>query len=166
MGITAVNVNALPDLRKTIAALTKPALLESLARRMGAAAIKQLADEYRESRDPYGEKWAPVFRNRKRDRDARKGRDSGGRFRSKADKPLIDTGRMRAASIASSANHSSGASVRLMIPVEYASYHQHGTARMQRRQILPEDATGGLGPRWSRAFNAEAKRLLAEIAGK
>lgn len=136
-----------------------------LANRLGATAVKLLAYEFRFSRDPYGDNWAPVLRSRRRDRMARARRRAQGRP-VKADKPLVDTGRLRAAATVSSANRSGGKTVRVIIPVEYASYHQNGTRRIRRRQIVPSDSTGGLGPIWSAALKKEAAKVLRERLGK
>lgn len=159
MGIVAINPRAFEDLQRRVDALSRNRLAPALAKRMGAAAIKEIADEFRESRDPYGQAWKPVQRNRTRDKRARA---KNGR----SDKPLIDTGRLRAAATAPSANQSSGTVVRVLIPVEYASYHQEGTRRIARRQILPSADRGGLGPRWTAAMNREAAKLLQEYFGK
>lgn len=159
MGITAVNLAAFRDLQRRVDALASNRLADALSKRMGAAAIKELADQFRESRDPYGDQWAPVNRTRGRDRRAKK-------KNARPDKPLIDTGRLRAAAVSQQANQSGAGVVRVVIPVAYASYHQEGTSRIRRRQMLPSADRGGLGPRWTAAFNQEAARLLREHFGK
>lgn len=155
MGLTMRNPRAFLDLRRRLR--DAPKLVPLLAQRVVATLMKEVADEFRESRDPYGNPWAPVVRNRGRDRRARAGRQRRG-LGARSDKPLIDTGRMRASVSA----RAEGSHVRISIPVSYASYHQYGTRTIQRRQILPEDRTGGLGPRWSRAVDREAVKLLKE----
>jgi phage gpG-like protein len=158
MPILVRNLQAFVDFQKRVAGAG--ALLPEIARRVGAAFVKQVADEFRESRDPYGNPWAPVYRNRARDRRARARRLAAGKA-IRADKPLIDTGRLRASVVA----RTEGSEVRIALPVEYASYHQTGTRKMVRRQILPEADTGGLGPRWTMAANKEISAVLLKHFG-
>jgi phage gpG-like protein len=139
---------ALEDLQARIRAVTQPGFKEAVARRLTGTAIKLLADEFRKSQNPYGAPWKPPKH--------RKG------------KPLLDTGRLRAASVGQTASSASGAVVRVVIPVEYASFLQDGTRFMERRQIVP-DRAGGLGPIWTAAFRKEIelsfKQRLAPGSG-
>jgi hypothetical protein len=160
MAVVRGDWGALADLQQRIREVTNPRFREEVAHRLAGTAIKMLADEFRQSRDPYGNPWKPVFRNRARDRRARGRRAAAGRP-ARSDKPLIDTGRLRAAATASGVDTSSGSTVRISIPVEYASYHQDGTRHMARRQIVP-DAAGGLGPIWGDAFRKEIEKKLRE----
>lgn len=153
-----VNVAALRDLESRLQEVERGRWLEELGTRMAVAFMKEVADEFRESRDPYGKPWKPVFRNRRRDRRARERRAARGQPL-RADKPLIDTGRMRASVIARAV----GSEVRVAIAVDYASYHQHGTPTIARRQILPELDTGGLGPRWALAARRETDMVLTKM---
>jgi len=156
------------------------AVMSRAAQRMGATAMKLVADEFRASKDPYGNPWAPLKR--------RKG------------KPLIDTGRMRSAVVA----QPSGTTIRIVIGTNYAAYHQHGArahgrrggaipqnrrgefmskrkaaiagGRRQkvaifgpythtgipRRQMLPEVETGGLGPVWYAAFRRDIDDVVTK----
>jgi hypothetical protein len=132
---------------------TVPQAMPKLAERVGVALVKQVMDEFRESRDPYGNAWAPVERNRKRDRRARNRRISKG-LAVKSDKPLLDTGRLRG----SMGFAVAGTRVRVFLSASYASYHDKGTRRIKRRQILPSD--GRLGERWEKAITVEANRFL------
>lgn len=125
---------ALADLQRRIQEVKSPAFSAAVARRLTGTAIKLLADEFRGSRDPYGRPWKPL--------------------KYRVGKPLLDTGRLRAAAVGQQANQASGALVRVVIPVSYASYHQDGTRRIPRRQIVP-DRAGGLGPIWTAAFRKE-----------
>jgi hypothetical protein len=138
---------------------------EMVAKRVGVALMKQVMDEFRESRDPYGKAWAPVFRRRKKDRAARNRRyaklsAAGKSLSLAADKPLMDTGRLRA----STGFAVSGTSVRVFLSADYASYHDKGTRRIKRRQILP--SPGNLGAKWSAAVEKEAKRGVSEHFGE
>lgn len=134
---------------------TVPRAMPKIAERVGVALVKQVMDEFRESRDPYDKPWAPVFRNRKRDRAARNRRIAR-RQPVKADKPLLDTGRLRG----STGYSVSGSQVRVFLTADYASYHDKGTRRIKRRQILPSE--GALPPRWEKAVAKEATRTLDE----
>jgi phage gpG-like protein len=161
-------------LRRRVESVTRAGMVNDLAAVLGVTAMKQVADSFRESRDPYGHAWAPL--------KYRKG------------KPLLDTGRM-AASVNS---HVVDKGVRISIPVKQAAIHQNGgqvaphsrirgrtlwrnpkTGRLvarntklrlvhesqakaatfgngitiPRRQMLPERDTGALGPIWARALN-------------
>lgn len=159
MGLVVRNLREFEQFRSKVA--EAPYLIPVLAKRIGAAFVKQVADEFKESRDPYGNAWAPVMRDRLKDRRARARRVKQGKA-PKADKPLIDTGRLRASVVA----RTDGGTVRIALPVEYASYHQYGTRSIKRRQILPESDTGGLGPRWSTAASKEATAVLNEHFAK
>ena len=159
MGLVVRNLREFEQFRAKVA--EAPYLIPILAKRIGAAFVKEVADEFKESRDPYGNAWAPVVRNRLKDRRARARRAKAGKA-ARSDKPLIDTGRLRGSVVA----RTSGGQVRIALPVEYASYHQYGTRVIKRRQILPESDTGGLGPRWSAAASKEAIAVLNEHFAK
>lgn len=143
---------ALGALQHRLDEAKRAGLIQEAAKVIGAAAYKLVADEFKESRAPDGAPWAPVQRNRKRDRAARGRRAASGRT-VRGDKPLIDTGRLRG----SLANHTAGSTVRLSLPVVYAPFHQFGTRRMVQRQILP---TGQLPPHWSSLFEKETMKLV------
>jgi phage gpG-like protein len=158
VGVHAVDMKSFRQFQRRLDTLASGSNLPGVAERLAAVTVKLVADEFRESRNPYGEPWAPVARNRPRDQRARA---RGGARAKRGDKPLVDTGVMRG----SVAARVTGTQIRVMIPVEYASYHQTGTRNMVRRQMLPDGATGGLGPIWTAALNREAGRILSEQAG-
>jgi len=157
----AGDFSALRDLR----ARTTPTQMQKLtaiaAQRMGATAMKLVADEFRGSMDPYGRPWLPLA--------WRKG------------KPLLDTGRMRSATVVAA----NGPTIQITIGTTYAKYHQDGartrkpnpdrrgrirksSARVgsiPRRQMLPEESTGGLGFTWYRAFSRDVKAVVAKALG-
>jgi phage gpG-like protein len=160
MGLTIRNLRALEHIRERVERV-RPDLLPLVARRVAAGFMKEVADEFRRSRDPYGNPWAPVNRSRGKDRRARARRLAAGKP-VKADKPLVDTGRLRGSVVARAV----GTEVRIALPVEYASYHQYGTRRIKRRQILPEADTGGLPPRWIGIATKEALAVLDEHFSK
>lgn len=160
MALVKSSFAALEGLQRRVGELVGPRFREELAMRLAGTAVKLLADEFNESRDPYGQPWKPVYRRRRRDRMARARRASRG-LPQRADKPLVDTGRLRASAVA----RPSGTTVRVLLPVEYASYHQDGTPHIARRQIVP-DAAGGMGAIWSEAFRKEIERKVTETMGK
>jgi phage gpG-like protein len=167
MGVT-VNVAEWDAVKRSMQRASQGAFLAQLAARMAATMTKLLADEFRQSRDPYGVPWKSVFRNRKKDRAARaraykRASRSGKALSSVRDRPLIDTGRLRAAAVARTSVHSGATNVRVIIPVAYATYHQEGTGHMVRRQIVPDAKTGGLGHIWSAALSKESKAVLAGL---
>lgn len=167
--------------RRRVSSVARAGFRSELAQVLGATAMKQVADEFRQSRDPYGAPWAAL--------------------RSRKGKPLLDTGRM-----AGSVNVQPQADGFLLnIPTSYAPVHQYGaqvaphsrigkrtlwhnpktgrivarTTRLKlvvessfsrqtygkgitipRRQMVPERATGGLGSIWGRAFSRETSRFV------
>lgn len=167
MGVTVKNISAFKDLQRRLTAVSRSSVMvDELGKRVGAALMKQVADEFKESRDPYGKAWAPLKTERARNvkanaRAVKKGKAP------RAGKPLIDTGRLRA----SVTTKISGGNVRVVLPVQYASYHQDGTTKkdksqlIPRRQILPEADTGGFGDRWTMAINKEAMAVLQKHFG-
>jgi phage gpG-like protein len=157
MGLVIRNLRAFQDLQRQVAEVARGELMPRIAKRVGPALLKQVADEFRESRNPYDKPWLPLARERSRNRRANARRARAGKAR-RASKPLIDTGRLRASPVA----RVDGTQVRVSLPVEYASYHQQGTRTIPRRQILPEQATGGLGERWTQAINREVDAVLKE----
>jgi phage gpG-like protein len=127
---------------------------------VGAAFLKNLSDQFRKSVDPYGKPWAPLGRDRARNIKANKKRVAKGKP-ARASKVLVDTGRLAASPAFKVAN----GQLRVFLPVQYASYHQDGTKRIPRRQILPEEATGGLGPIWTKSANKAAADVAEKIVG-
>jgi len=172
MALVKQDFGRLEDLRRRVGEVGSVQFREGLARRLAGTCTKLLADEFRQSCDPYGRPWAPVFRRRAKDRKARqraylRASRAGKDLSSVRDKPLLDTGRLRAAATASQLTQ--GTTVRVVIPVEYASYHQYGTRHIRQRQIIPMLETGGLGPIWTEAFRKEMvlalKQAMAEPGG-
>src|SRR5688572_17070122 len=132
------NFAGLARLRGRLAELASPGFKARLAQGMGVAAMTQLSTGFQRSQDPYGRAWKPL--------KYRKG------------KPLLKTGRLRASATVLPAP----AGFQLVLTADYASFHQSGTRRIPRRQMIPEGATGGLGPRWTKALRAEADKRVRE----
>lgn len=175
------NINGMKELADKIRVLTSAGFKTELAQVLGAAAVFQVAYEFRSSKDPYGNRWEPL--------------------RYRKGKPLLKTGRMSTAVTTSPTANG----FRLRIATVYAPVHQYGghvaphsrikpqvmwhnpkTGRLvarttkltlvhestskhrtygkgitiPRRQMLPEADTGKLGPIWTKAFNVEAASLI------
>lgn len=158
------NFVALANLRTAVDEAERGALRPELAKVLGAAAIKLVADEFRSSEDPYGRPWKPLARERARNVRASRRRRARGLESRGGSKPLINTGRLKNAFNPQSVDTSPDGFT-INIPVDYASYHQFGTSRIPQRQMLPMAATGGLGPIWTRAFQEEADKLIRRRFG-
>jgi hypothetical protein len=158
MGVTARGISNLQRFQRRLE--TIPQALPKVAERVGVALVKEVMDEFRQSRDPYGTPWAPVVRNRRRDRAAKNRRIARG-LAVKADKPLLDTGGLRA----STGFAVVGTGVRVFLSKDYASYHDKPgpRSRIKRRQILP--SPGKLPEKWERAVEKESTRGLSEHFG-
>lgn len=184
---------SLPELRDRIAGLRDAAFRARLAQNLGEEARTQVANGFREERDPYGNAWDPL--------------------KYRTGKILQKSGRMRAAVAVQQTTNG----FRADIPVKYAPPHQygalvkahrraggilvqdargrfvskaklarqlkrgnargistrrfhafdHGGGAIPRRQMLPEKDTGGLGPIWSAAFREVADDVIAKhMAGR
>ncbi|MGK8437201.1 phage virion morphogenesis protein [Ectopseudomonas hydrolytica] len=98
---------------------------------------------FRNSTDPYGQKWAPIqprWRNRRR----------------VPGQPLLDTGRLRN----SIRGATTGNSMRIFTDVEYAQYHQLGM-RVQKRAILPDER--GLPKDWDAEITKSIRARLKSV---
>jgi hypothetical protein len=162
-GVTG-DFNGLGALQGRLKQLTGEGLRREGLEAMGTAALKELADEFRGSRDPYGQPWKPPV--------LRRGR------------PLENTGRMKASPF----YRVEGRNLRVSIPVHHAKTHQDGAevrpvrasvlaiplanggvvfarhVTIPRRRLVPTRKDGGLGPIWTRSFNAALARLLRRVA--
>lgn len=165
MGLREKNPGALRELSERIKRCTEAGLRIELSQNLAATGLKVLADEFRGSYGPYGERWeAPKLRN---------------------GPPLTDT-RLMANSAAVEPRPNG---FRLTITKHFAPMHQKGMtiypknaarltfrtrdgrwhslayAVIPKRQMVPERATGGLGPIWGEAFNRTAGDLLRRRLG-
>ena len=94
---------------------------------------------FRESRDPYGKKWAPIKH--------RKGR------------PLLDTGRLRSSFF----GLVQGDGFKLGTRVSYAGFHQNGTKRIKQRMMIP---SGRVPPEWRKAIGNAMLSAVKAIIGR
>jgi phage gpG-like protein len=150
-----------------VSAVTTPEWQAQLLQGMGVAALKQLMDQFRDSRDPYGKPWAPLV--------LRKG------------KPLLDTGRMRASATLVPLPHG----FEIVIGASYAATHQYGkrgikpvrakalswkvrgsskrffaqSVDIPQRMMIPPGENPG--PYWMKAISDEAElRVKALFSGR
>lgn len=141
-----------------------------MGKALGAVALKQLADEFRQSKDPYGRAWKrPILRD---------------------GKPLQDTGRLQnsfqakptpqgfsvSTNVYYARTHQLGAGVdgspiATIVPVEAkrlrwrtrdGRWHTRMAVKIPKRQIVPTPETGGVGSKWGKALNEEADALMQE----
>lgn len=111
-----------------LAALGNPRVVSVAAANVAQAVVAEVQLGFRKQQDPYGAAWAPLKRDRARNKKAAKknGKSSKGKI-------LRDTGRL-ANSITGRASSNQ---VVVGTNVEYAAYHQYGTRYMADRRILP-----------------------------
>jgi hypothetical protein len=151
-----VVTKGLDALRGKLAILTSARLVPELAQRVAASEVKLIADGFRKQSDPYGKGWAPLKRERPRNKRARLKREKKG-LKSRGHMILSDRGLMKASGNA----QPSGSLVRANISKEYSIFHQGGTERMERRMMLPNDEQG-IPPVWGQAIEREADKLIRE----
>ncbi len=153
MGVTG-DFSKLDKLRATMRTLVSAGFKAELSDELGRTSMKLIADQFNAERDPYGLPWAPLSRERARDRRARISAARKGKT-PRGGKILSNTGRMRG-----SVNYQATSSgFRVSIPVEYATFHQQGTVHMVKRMLVPTSADG-LGPIWLEAFNRSAATMV------
>jgi phage gpG-like protein len=150
----SVNHAQLSQVEKVLGVIISKGWLGELAQRISAAGMKLVADEFKTETDPYGKPWAPLKRERTRNRHARLRAAAAGR-KVNGQKILQDTGRMKN-SVGAAPR---GFTARLVIPTWYAAVHQNGSAKIPQRMMLPN---GDLPDRWRRVFEKESNLLLAQ----
>jgi len=121
MGIRCTEQAKLDGLKKMIGVIAAKGWVGELAQRSAAAGMKLVGDEFRKQQDPYGKAWAPLKRERARDKRARMRAIARGKT-PRGSKVLHKTGRMEN-SVGASA---SGNLINVVVPVDYAAVHQNG----------------------------------------
>ena len=119
-GIT-YDKQTMADIRRSLEGLKLGAYVPRLAQLVSLGGVKLTMDTFRNQRDPYGRAWAPLARERSRDKKARLRVESHGK-KSRGQKILIDTARMRNSTTAIQMGRSGG----VAIPTGYAAVHQDG----------------------------------------
>ena len=179
MGVS-VNHAQMARVDKVLGVIVSKGWLGELAQRISAAGMKLVADEFGTETDPYGKPWAPLKKERTRNRQARLRAVAAGR-KAKGQKILQDTGRMKN-SVGAAPR---GFTARLVIPTWYAAVHQNGAhftrepsfreqvtrsmagraARVAHTTVIPQRMmlpNGDLPDRWQRVFEKESNLLLAQ----
>lgn len=160
---------AMVDMRRSLEGLRLGAYVPRLAQLVAVGGVKLTMDTFRNQRDPYGRDWAPLARERTRDRKARLRVLKRGQ-KPRGQKILIDTARMRNSTTAIQHGRSGG----VAIPTGYAAVHQDGGRVMRggrqvgvipRRMMLP-DRKMGLPGHWQRMIQREAVGLLTRWVKK
>lgn len=115
--------------------------LDSTIQSLAYKALEIIQAEFDNSVDPFWNPWTPLKRP--------------------THKILIDTGNMKASFRISSIQEDR---FEIANDTEYASFHQHGTKTIPKRQMLPED---GLPPKWADAFEEIiVNDLVKDLQGK
>lgn len=168
MGIVQINGVPLGQLKDRIARLSASGFRTELSQVLAAAALKQVSDGFRHSRDPYGNRWRdPKFRQ------GQPLRDTNAMSNSAAVEPRPNGFRLSITKHYAGV-HQRGKTIkarrapRLLFKTRDGQWHSATEVTIPRRQMVPEADTGGLGPIWGKAFNDEAgaliKRRLREAA--
>lgn len=129
--------SALAALIHSFEKASDPSVFGKLSAALSAEALQLVQAGFASQSDPYGAAWAPL-----------KVRDG---------MILQDTGRLRGSVTSSSGNNE----VRLRVTAAYGAFHQRGTSRMPKRQILPND--GDLPAEWRSAFTEATTELIHHL---
>ena len=181
MGVRG-DFTGLEDLRRRFAAMSGGGFREDVARACAEAATKLIDDEFRESRSPYGQPWAPLV--------LRPGgkplADTGAHLRSTLTPKADSTGFTVSTPFKGAAVHQYGAVIRaktsrglrfrgksvrttlsggksgpLKKPkLTYGSWITKQQVTIPQRQYMPE---GDLGPIWARALNDAATDAMLKL---
>jgi hypothetical protein len=152
------NRQHLLDTVKSLGGIAAGAFVGRLAQLVSVGGVKLTMDTFRAQRDPYGTPWAPLKRERTRDKRARIQREAKG-LKSRGQKILIKTARMRNSATAIHIGNSGG----VAIPVGYAASHQHGAhIAPHSRLASPSNVTYRAGNR----FVSKAQAQKASALGR
>ena len=157
------------DMHRSLEGLRLGAYVPRLAQLVAVGGVKLTMDTFRNQRDPYGRPWAPLARERSRDRKARLRVLARGK-KPRGQKILVDTARMRNSTAPIHMGRSGGVG----IPTGYAAAHQDGGRVMRggrqvgvipRRMMLP-DRAAGLPGHWQKMIQRETVGLLTRWVQK
>ena len=147
MAVTLSGDNpALARLIAQVGKLARKELLPRIVKNLQEEAIALVTEGFKAETDPYGSRWAPLARARRR----------GGSI------VLTNTARLRRSFTRLPATADG---FRIGSNVGYGAHHQFGTRWLPRRMMVPI-ASRGLGPIWSPRFVAVARRILARNFGR
>lgn len=160
---------AMTDMRRSLQGMKLGMYLPRLAQLVAVGGVKLTNDTFRNQRDPYGRAWAPLARERGRDKRARLRVEAKGK-KARGQKILIDTARMRNSTAPIHMGRSGG----VAIPTGYASVHQDGGRIMRggrqvgvipQRMMLPTRQMG-LPAHWQKMIQRETIGLLTRWVTK
>lgn len=115
---------------------------------IGFRLVGKIRLQFRLGLDPFGNPWLPLSDN------TRAAKNSDGAIKER--RILVDKGILEKSFI----HEPNSDYVRIGTPLEYAEYHNEGTQRIPRRQILPEDR---LPASWSKVALEEIDDHLKEL---
>ena len=144
----------LAQLRQRLARMGTGEVLRVLGSRLATETQEQMLRGFREQRDPYGRKWAP-----RKPPPAWAVRAFG---LVDDHHPILDkTGQM----IDGGRSRFDGR--RILVTLKSpAPFHQSGTIKMVRRQMLPTADMGGLGPIWTAGYVKVSGEVLKKFIGR
>lgn len=178
----------LNDLVKRLAVVAGAQFKKDLATTMAAAAVAQVQKEFQTSRDPYGTQWKPLG---PKGRQGQVLRDTGRLMNSFSGKPA-DNGFAVATRVDYAAVHQYGATIKdhqrsaqtlafknkggflpraaaskrtTAVKVAITQARIQKSYKIPRRQMVPENETGGIGPIWGEAFNKDADAAMRTLMG-
>ena len=154
-----INHAAMERALRTLAAFAKPSKITAdMAKAVSEGGRKLVMDEFRDSRDPYGNPWKPLKRERTRDRRARLRAERRGK-KSRGMKILIKSGRMRASVSGEPLTNAA----RVTVSTFYAKFHQDGAKHLEQRAMLPF-TDRALPPLWQSMIERISKKILREAS--
>lgn len=162
------------DLIEALKDIGNGAAMLDLQKRLGATAVAEAEKGVRQSRDPYGQAWAPLT-----SRTGRPLRDTGNNIqRSWNARPRGTRSFVFGSRFKWLKTHQYGAVIvpkrasrlRFKVATSYSIRGRRATfgtvyakrVVIPRRQLVPEQNTGGLGPIWQKAFDRAAGRWLRD----
>lgn len=148
------DLGQLRDLSRKLRLIADGKVIAKTAERLPTAIMKAAADQFRSESDPYGVQWAPLKRERARNKKARKKGKKGGQ------KIGQNNGHMRG----SLTVRAEGNRVTAAYGMHYAVFFSDGTRFQVPRHLLPV-TTRGLGPKWDAMVRREMKAALDEVMG-
>lgn len=140
-----------------------------LQKRLGQASVTQAQLGVRQSRDPYGNTWVPLTSRsgqplRKTGNNIQRSWTAGGEtpdsFRFGSRFKYLAT-HQYGATIKPKPGNRTG-KLRFRMEVSGSRFIYAGQVKIPRRQLVPEQDTGGLGDWWLKAFNRVVDRYLAD----
>lgn len=137
MPVTGNGPDAIRDMLRGLSELAEGDWKAGMNKSLGAELVALVKRGFRTSTDPYGRPWAPL--------------------KQRSGKPLLRTARLRNSWMWSAGTDSG--QITITNNVQYAAFHQDGTARMVQRQMFPE---ADLPPLWADRLSAVAELVVSQ----